>query len=311
MDVKFSFITTVYNESATIVPFLESILNQTKLPDEIVIVDAQSTDDTIKKIKNTLGNQKKIPWQLIIEKGNRSVGRNIAIKNSSYGYIACSDAGCTLEPSWLEEISKPLIESNSIDVVSGWYKPIATTQWQEALSKVLNFQVNGVNPDSFLPSSRSIAFKKTAWQKAGMYPEHLLTAEDTLFDINLKKSGAVFYFQPNAVVYWKLVNNYRALYRMIWRYAYGDAEARIFSSQYRIIFTFLLMVTALLIASLLIPLLALFAALCFFGYLYLPFWQNKSINSVAEIWQVPLIKLTIIAANTLGYAQGLMKSKEL
>ena len=98
---------------------------------------------------------------------------------------------------------------------------------------------------------------------------------------------------------------------MIWRYAYGDAEAHIFPSQYRIILAYWTTIIVSFAISFFVPLLAILAVLCFFGYLYLPLLQSKSINRINELWQVPLIKLTIITANTVGYIKGIARLKML
>ena len=49
--MKISLITTVLNEEKTIKFLLQSIEVQTKKPDEVVIVDAGSTDQTVQLIK--------------------------------------------------------------------------------------------------------------------------------------------------------------------------------------------------------------------------------------------------------------------
>lgn len=300
MDVKFSFITTVYNESATIVPFLESILNQTKLPDEIVIVDAQSTDDTIKKIKNTLGNQKKIPWQLLIEKGNRSVGRNVAIKNSSYGYIACSDAGCTLEPSWLEEISKPLIESNSIDVVSGWYKPDAKTFFEDCLGRYSIPSLVKINSNEFLPSARSICFKKTAWGKIGGFNETMTLSEDTSFNLSLKKAGFKFVFKPSAIVYWRPRKNFTQLFKQSFSYNYSDAQKNILIYQKKLLVAavFIIIIATLLMLIdhrlIVVPLVLILIFLFHKSYYKKP----------SSIILMPLIKVVTITGALTGFGMG-------
>jgi len=311
MTAKCSLITTVYNEEKSIVSFLESIYRQTRRPDEVVIVDAESKDATQSIIQRFIKDHPQFAVKLFIKKGNRSVGRNEAIRRSSHELIAATDAGCFLDKSWIESIVEPFDKEVSIDVVSGWYQPIVETNWQQSLAKTLNFKSENVNMATFLPSTRSMAFRKEAWNNVGGFDERFSHNEDTPFALELRKKNKHFIFQPKAVVYWKLVNSYRALYRTIWRYAYGDAEAHIFSSQYQIIFIFLSTVITLLVASFFLPILALFAALCFFGYLNLPFWQSKSVNSIAELWQIPLIKLTIIAANTVGYIKGTIQSKTL
>jgi cellulose synthase/poly-beta-1,6-N-acetylglucosamine synthase-like glycosyltransferase len=84
------------------------------------------------------------------------------------------------------------------------------------------------NIDSFLPSSRSVAFKKCCWEKVSGYPEWLYTAEDTLFDLKLKKSDCNFYFAKDAVVYWRVRDSFKAFLKQKFLYAKGNGEARIF-----------------------------------------------------------------------------------
>src|SRR3989338_2419096 len=101
--MKTTFIATVFNEEKTIEEFLSSISKQSVLPDEVIIVDGGSTDSTasvISNLKSQISN-KRIKFKLIIKKGNRSVGRNEAIKNASNEIIVCSDAGCILDKNWL------------------------------------------------------------------------------------------------------------------------------------------------------------------------------------------------------------------
>lgn len=84
--MKVSLILTVKNEEETIEKLLRSILDQTRKPDEVVIVDGGSSDttvDVIKKWKN------KLNIKLFVKKGvSRGKGRNIAINKSSSEVIA-------------------------------------------------------------------------------------------------------------------------------------------------------------------------------------------------------------------------------
>ena len=311
MTAKCLLITTVYNEEKSIVSFLESIYRQTRRPDEVVIVDAESKDATQSIIQRFIKDHPQFAVKLFIKKGNRSVGRNEAIRRSSHELIAATDAGCILDPRWLEHIIQPFEKNYTIDVVGGWYQPIIKIPWHASLSKVLNFKAEKIDSKNFLPSSRSIAFKKNAWKKAGMYPEHLLTAEDTLFDLNLKKTGALFYFEPEAIAYWNLVNNYKSLYRMIRQYAYGDGEAKLFLSQYKIIFVYWSTTLFLVFLGFVFPVLFAIAFIFFISYLYVPIIQSRNVKNIMEIWQIPLIKLTVISANTVGYIKGIAHSKSL
>jgi len=82
MAIKISFITTVFNEEKNVRPLFESLLNQTKLPDEIIVVDAKSTDNTVNALKELGKKFGKVKFSLHSKKGNRSVGRNFAISKA-------------------------------------------------------------------------------------------------------------------------------------------------------------------------------------------------------------------------------------
>jgi hypothetical protein len=91
--------------------------------------------------------------------------------------------------------------------------------------------VNEINPATFLPSSRSIAFRKTAWEAVGGYPEWLDYCEDLVFDLRLKMLsqqspvGTQFAFAPDAVVAFRPRGSLRSFLKQYYRYARGDGKA--------------------------------------------------------------------------------------
>ena len=50
--MRVSVIATVLNEGPSIRVLLDSVLNQTRAPDEVIIVDGGSTDDTVQIIES-------------------------------------------------------------------------------------------------------------------------------------------------------------------------------------------------------------------------------------------------------------------
>jgi glycosyltransferase involved in cell wall biosynthesis len=236
---KYSLITTLYNEEDNILNFLESYKKQTKYADEFIIVDGGSDDGTIEKIEKFSNKNKELNIKLIVDKtcskefvsGPIAKGRNVAIKNAKYNYIAVTDAGCILDKKWFEEIVKPF-NNGSIDVVAGWYKVNITNQFQKIYSDLFMTKLDKLDKNKFLPSSRSIAFKKNCWEKIGGYPEKSLTAEDTLFDINLKKSRCKFFFTEKAIVYWDCPKNYNEAFKKAEYYAIGDGINKIYFKKF-------------------------------------------------------------------------------
>ncbi len=221
---KVSVITTVKNEANSIKVFLDSLLAQSELPDEIVITDGGSTDESVEIIKDYI--EKGIPIKLIVAKGaNISRGRNISIQNSSHDIIASTDVGCKLDRNWLRNIVRPFEEDPIVDVVGGFFKVAPETFFEECVAALTGCPPEGTDPDAWLPSSRSIAFRKSAWEAVGGYPEWLDHGEDTFFALQLRKAGFEFRNAEDAWVYWRPRSNLRALFRQYYGYARGDGRA--------------------------------------------------------------------------------------
>lgn len=228
-----SLIATVRNERVSISAWLNSLLAQTRPPDEVVIVDGGSTDGTFELLQ-AFAEQSPVPvkvWQ--VPGANIAKGRNLAIEAAAGPLIACTDAGCLVPPDWLATITGPFAADSTLEVVAGYYEAIQHNDLQRLVAAYLVVPPHLVDPQSFLPSARSLAFGKDAWRKTGGFPEWLtLTAEDTLFDVALKKCTRRWAFVPEAVVRWQLKSTVPQLFRQVRAYGRGDGEAGLFPEMY-------------------------------------------------------------------------------
>jgi len=217
--VKVSLIATVKDGAAHIQEFLGSIEAQTRAPDEVIVVDGGSTDGTV----DLLGLAERLT--LIEERGaNIARGRNVAIAAATHDVIAVTDADCVLEPAWLERILEP-IEAGA-DVSMGFYLPVTDGFLQECLAAVnLPLDASEVDPARFMPSARSVAFRRGAIEAAGGYPEWLDIGEDMWVDHRWRELGLDLRFAPEAVVRWRLRPTLGATWAQYFRYARGDALA--------------------------------------------------------------------------------------
>lgn len=228
--LKFSIVATVRNEAATIRSFVESLLAQERAPDEIVIVDGNSADGTT-EILLEYANQGKI--RLISRECNIAQGRNLGIGQAHNAYIAVTDAGCAVEPRWLLHIAECFSSDECPDVVAGNFRFECATEFEEAVVYA-TFPVERDNTPAarYYPSSRSVAFRKAAWEACGGYPEWLYAAEDTLFNIRLRQLGFKFCFCRDAIVRWRPRENWKALARQRINFARGNARVGIGTSGY-------------------------------------------------------------------------------
>lgn len=226
-----SVVATTYNEEASLAAFVRALLAQTLHPDEIVIADGGSTDAT-PAILRRLAAEHPCLHPLFLPHCHRSVGRNRAIAQAAGDVIAVTDAGTLAAPHWLERLTAPLRDDPSIDFVGGYYRAVATTPLQQAVAAATIVPPAQVDPRTFLPSSRSLAFRKTAWQAAGGYPEWLSVSEDTFFALALRQAGCRMAFAPDAQVAWELPRALDRVFRQFFHYARGDAQAGLFFRHY-------------------------------------------------------------------------------
>ncbi|MDH4208242.1 MAG: glycosyltransferase [Anaerolineae bacterium] len=308
-----SVVVTVKNEAHTIQGLLESLAEQTVSPSEIVIVDGGSTDGTVERIES---DRHGLPIKVLAREGaNISQGRNEAIRAASGQIIASTDAGVQLVPRWLEELTLPLYEDPSLDVVGGFFLPDPRTVFERAMGATVLPVEADVDPKRFLPSSRSVAFRRAAWEKVGGYPEWLDFCEDLVFDFALLDSGHRLTFAPGAVAYFRPRGSLRAFGRQYYQYARGDGKAGLWCKRHAIRYLTYLVGIPLVVALGVVQHL-LWWSLLLVGaaaYLWTPYrrlWPLLRALSLADkvkalLW-VPIIRLWGDLAKMLGYPVGVL-----
>src|SRR5260221_1514766 len=314
--MKISFVTTVFNEEKTITKLLDSLYSQTMLPNEIIIVDGGSTDSTLSVISNFQFQISKTKIKIITKKGNRSVGRNEAIKRATGDIIVCSDSGNILDKNWIKNITRAFIDSRlrgndkRVDVVAGYYKGKATTVFQKCLIPYVLVMPDNVDPENFLPATRSIAFTKSIWKKAGRLDEKLSHNEDYAFAQKLKKIGAKIVFAKDAIAYWLPRKNFTQAFIMFFRFALGDTEAGIFRSNVLLIFVRYIFALYLMFLGVLeksfFPIIILFV--CFVMYTLWAIKKNYTyVKEKEALWILPVLQYTADLSVILGTSIGFLR----
>lgn len=292
-----SIIITVLNEEQNISRLLHSIEQQTLQPNEVVIIDGGSTDNTLSILQ-----QWRPKFHVIVgqKKGNRSIGRNEAIRQTKNTFIAITDAGCRLDKDWLKQITEPFQDKN-IDVVSGYYASDAHTSFEHAATAYMLVMPNRVGKE-FLPATRSMAIRKAIWKKAGGFPQQYSHNEDYIFARRLKKFGAGMTFQRDAIVYWTPPKTWKQFLWQIYRFAVGDMESgmirpKVISIFLRYItFIFLFWVNSLVFF------------LAFVAYLYWAVRKNKQHVPGLSAWYIlPMMQVATDIAVMFGSIIGLKK----
>jgi glycosyltransferase involved in cell wall biosynthesis len=308
----------VRNEQESLPGLLDSLAEQTVQPGEVVVVDGGSTDRTVEVARSYEG---RLPVRVIVRPGtNISEGRNAAIEAARYGVIAATDGGLRLDFDWLDRLTAPLLdETRRVDVVSGWFTADPRTPFERAMGATVLPALEDVDPDKFLPSSRSVAFRKEAWREAGGYPEWLDYCEDLVFDFALREQGKRFAFAPDAVAHFRPRPDLRSFYVQYYRYARGDGKADLWRKRHAIRYATYTLGPAVAawswanrgtLAGKLGLLVALVAAA---GYTYKPYRRLLPMLRGLSVWQVayalalvPVIRWVGDVAKMAGYPVGVV-----
>jgi len=220
--VKLSLCITVRNERESLVPLLESLFAQSRAPEEIVIVDGGSTDGTVELLQTFAVKHREI--RVIARRDiNIAKGRNVAIENAHYGYIAWADGGVDYPQDWLASLIRPLENDPDVDIVSGYFEPRPETLFEESVGAMLYPNLDMVDWSRFLPSCKSVAFKKRVWEELGGFAEWLPRGigEDTHFFLRAREASYRFASAPDATCYWRPRRNFAELFRQYFAYSRG------------------------------------------------------------------------------------------
>jgi GT2 family glycosyltransferase len=310
-----SLICTVRDEADNIAALLDSMLAQRRPPDEIVINDCGSEDETADIVRRYAEHDRRI--RLVFGGYNISSGRNSAIAAATSELIASTDAGLVLDPGWLEHIIAPL-EAGEADLVGGFFRPAPRSMFELALGATNYRHAAEIDPQYFLPFGKSMAFRKQVWAQVGCFQEWSDHCEDILFDIAVERVGYRRVFVPEALVHFRPRSSLWAFARQYFYYARGDGFAGLWPRRHAIRYgtylaLLLLLETARRVPAARLPMGALLGAGAA-AYTHRPYrrlWpQLESLPLSRRAYAlalVPIIRLVGDCAKMVGYPVGLAR----
>ena len=231
-QLQVTLITSVKNEAGNVKEWLRGIQEQTRPPDEMVIVDGGSTDGTTEQLE-AFARESVIPVRVVRAPGtNMARARNIAIEQATHSIIAVTDFGCVQHHTWLERLIQPFKIEPETRVSAGFYRSI-DRRGQDHSGDGIWPGINEIDPQSFLPSSRSVAFRKDAQEAVGGHPEWLTRAgDDTYLDLELKRLGGEWGFVPEALVDWVTPDTLSSYLQKMVYWSIGDGESGVHARYY-------------------------------------------------------------------------------
>jgi len=226
--IPFTVVSTCRNEIKSVRRWKQNILDQTREPNEVVIVDAFSDDGTYEVLTDWAKSDNRI--KVIQEKGAAAYGRNVAIRNSAYDHILTTDLGVRLSENWCEELITPFEKDSTIEVVAG-NTCIDTETVSTTAGRAEYYIENGgfqQLEEGYVIGNRSSSFLKRVWEELGGLPEDLtFYADDSVFGRQVVEKNYKMAFAPKAMTYWGRPDNIRLLWKEQFNYGRGGGEADI------------------------------------------------------------------------------------
>jgi glycosyltransferase involved in cell wall biosynthesis len=183
-----SLVIPLYNKEGAIECTLKSVLRQTRTPEELIIVDDGSTDESVAVVRRVLSaEQTPIKIRILVQKNEGvSAARNRGAEAASSDYIAFLDADDEWSPTCLAEFEKLALAFPQAAVLTVRLSTIRPdgvlvlqpsslpTRFFGELERPLREYSRGYG----IISSSSVAIGRAAWLRSGGFPPGAQSGED-------------------------------------------------------------------------------------------------------------------------------------
>jgi len=179
-------VVTCYNYGRYLTGCLDSLLAQSYRPDQIIVIDDGSTDDSglVSNRYNTQGVE-----YIYQENSGVASARNRGLSLARHPFVICLDADDQLAPRYVEVCRQELIKDRGLGIAytglevfndegirqrTGWPPDfeIETDAWERQTTV-------STPPSNCFPSASM--FRRAMWERAGGYKQEYKPAEDTEF----------------------------------------------------------------------------------------------------------------------------------
>jgi glycosyltransferase involved in cell wall biosynthesis len=234
--IEISVVVPVRDEAKTIRALLKGLLGQTFPPNEIVITDGGSVDETRAIVQEFIDQG--APVTLLTDDDSLpGRSRNIAAANARNDWLAFIDAGIKPDHNWLQALADQIVQPAHADVVYGSYEPVIDSFFTECAAIAYVPPPTMTEKGPARPYSiASALMPRAAWEKAGGFPEHLRSAEDLVFMQRVEAAGFRIVRAPSAIVHWSIQPSLWRTLKRFMVYARNNMRAGLWRNWQRQIF---------------------------------------------------------------------------
>jgi GT2 family glycosyltransferase len=310
---------------------MDTLFAQTRLPDEIVVADGESTDETIARVMEYA--DRGVPIRIVNNESHYvGGGRNAGTRAASHEIVAIMDMGNRADPGWLEAMLQPFIDDPDVEYVGGiWYPMLdswfarvsgAVIYFEDCLGMTWDFEelLRNLPPDP-LPGGMSMAYRKPIFERAGGFSEWLKKGQDRLFSYRVRKIGGKIQMSLKAVMYHHMADSFGEVWGRHFHYGLWAARVALPRRRFRKLSLVYGSGLLLLALSLAFPWLLVPMAILALAYMYVGAWRKLFILtkatgepfSLKQWFYSPLVLFArdaaVLSGNILGGIDRLTRPK--
>lgn len=193
--MKVSIIIPVYNEEDYLPACLDAVSKQTRMPDEVIVVDNNCTDGTLKVAR-------RYPFVRVLKEPRQGTvfARNTGFKAAKGDIMARIDADTRIPPGWVADIARTFKGNPGVAAVTGaprfYNVPVPRFfNWgQVALYQRFEKLLTG----TYMIWGANMAIRRKVWrQVAPLCAERVGIDEDIDLSLWLHKKGHVVRYMPD------------------------------------------------------------------------------------------------------------------
>jgi len=198
--MEFSVVMPLYNKSYSIIRCIDSVLSQTYINFELIVVDDGSTDDSKYILKEQYFDEIAEGKIRLIEQKNKGVSaaRNNGVQIAAHDYLCFLDADDEWLPDFLEQMRKLIADYPLADLYCLAHKVCKDDQYLFVPKHGLPSDHRGYVEDFFASSTKGsvaksskICVNKGSFLKIGGFPVGVVAGEDLYVWIRLALNGPV------------------------------------------------------------------------------------------------------------------------
>jgi len=193
---------------------LDSLVHQSVEPDEVLVVDANSTDRTQEIVEEYA---RKWPFvKLLVHPGTRGEGRNYGVEKAAGDAVAFIDADAIAHALWVEEMIKAM---ENADVVAG--REVRLGYHGFTSLKRVGMLYKGV--DITYPSV-NLAYRKSVFEAIGGFDSWFKEAEEVDLNYRAVDAGYRLIYHEKAIVYHRARSSFIGFFKQSFWYGFGRKE---------------------------------------------------------------------------------------